>query len=153
MERLGVPKDVLDLVMTVVPGQCKRCMEYQHARHRPRVKSHMGRAFNHIIQCDLFYLWDSVFILLIDECTRYKLVDVLKSRTYDDISSVFSKGWLRYFGPPRIFLTDQEGALVGEDFGRLCDKYGVERWLAGSDPHHLGRGGKHTANGLAEQTH
>ena len=27
----------------------------------------------------------------------------------------------------------------------------IERWLAGSDPHHLGKGGKHTTTGLAEK--
>ena len=35
--------------------------------------------------------------------------------------------------------------------GRLCDKLNIARWLAGSDPGHLGRGGKHTSTGLAEK--
>ena len=50
-----------------------------------------------------------------------------------------------------VFLSDQESSLASDDFGRLCDKFGSERWLAGSDPHHLGRGGKHTSTGLAEK--
>ena len=33
----------------------------------------------------------------------------------------------------------------------MCDKLRIDRWLAGSDPGHLGRGGKHTSTGLAEK--
>ena len=63
------------------------------------------------------------------------------------------RGWFRFFGPPRIFLSDQEGALASDAFAALCDAFGIERWLAGSDPGNLGRGGKHTTTGLAEQAH
>ena len=48
-------------------------------------------------------------------------------------------------------LCDQEGALSGDAFAAVCDQIKTDRWLAGSDPHHLGRGGKHTATGLAEK--
>ena len=71
------------------------------------------------------------------ECNGLGKNVILKSKTYEDILEVLSKGWLRYFGPPKIFLADEDGALVGEDSGRLCDKYGIEKWLAGSDPQHL----------------
>lgn len=66
----------------------------------------MGRSFNHIVQCDMFFHWDSVLILLIDECTRYKFVDLPKTRTYQEILEMLAKGWLKYLGPPKIFLTD-----------------------------------------------
>ena len=49
-------------------------MAFMHAKHRPRVKTLMGRSFNHVLQCDLFFLWDQTFMLLIDECTRHKYV-------------------------------------------------------------------------------
>ena len=52
---------------------------------------------------------------------------------------------------PRIFLSDQEGALASDAFAALCDAFGIERWLAGSDRGNLGKGGKHTTTGLAEK--
>ena len=48
-------------------------------------------------------------------------------------------------------MCDQEGALAGDAFAHVCDKYRIDRWLAGSDPSNLGRGGKHTTTGLAEK--
>ena len=88
---------------------------------------------------------------MIDETTRYTFAGHVKSKRFEDLRDCLLQGWFRYFGPPKIFLSDQESSLAGEDFGRLCDKFNVERWLAGSDPHHLGRGGKHTTTGLAEK--
>ena len=61
------------------------------------------------------------------------------------------RGWFRYFGPPKVFLSDQEGALAGDAFAALCDALEVYRWLAGSDPERLKGGGKHTSTGLAEK--
>ena len=86
-----------------------------------------------------------------DECTRYKIAETLTSRSYESIREVLMRGWFRFFGPPRIFLSDQEGALASDAFAALCDAFGIERWLAGSDPGNLGRGGKHRTTGLAEQ--
>ena len=125
-------------------------MQFQHAKHRPKVKSRLATCFNVVVQADLFFLWDRAFIILVDECTRYKFADELRDKSYEAIYECLSKGWFRYFGPPRIFLCDQEGALASDAFAHVCDKLSIDRWLAGSDPHHLGRGGKHTTTGLAE---
>ena len=151
LERAGVAKDILDHVGQVIPRKCKRCMQFAHAQHRPKVKSWFGKHFNHVVQADLFFLWDCCFIILIDECTRYKFADEIPGRSYEAILECLQKGWFRYFGPPRAFLCDQEGALAGDAFAQVCDKYQIDRWLAGSDPGHLGRGGKHTTTGLAEK--
>ena len=151
LERVGMAKDVMEIVASVIPRKCRRCMQFAHAKHRPKVKTWLGKYFNHVVQADLFFLWDCVFILLVDECTRYKFADVLEDRSQESIRAVRMKGWFRFFGPPKIFLCDQEGALSGDAFAALCDKFKVDRWLAGSDPGHLGRGGKHTSTGLAEK--
>ena len=134
-------KEVLELVAAVIPRKCIRCMQFAHAKHRPKVNSWLGRYFNHVVQCDLFFLWGRVFILFVDECTRYKFADVLDDRSLESIRDTLMKGWFRYFGPPKVFICDQEGALASDAFAALCDKFKIDRWLAGSDPGHLGRGG------------
>ena len=138
LERAGVLKEILELVAVVVPKKCKRCMQFAHAKHRPKVKSRMAKHFNHVVQADLFFLWDRAFIILVDECTRYKFAEEIPNRSYEAILECLMKGWIRYFGPPKILICDQEGALAGDAFAHVCDKFDVERWLAGSDPHHLG---------------
>ena len=53
--------------------------------------------------------------------------------------------WLRYFGPPKILKSDQEGAIKGDEFALTCERYSIHRHLAGSDG-----SGTHTSTGLAE---
>ena len=151
LERAGLPKDAIALVPQVVPKKCKRCMQFTHAKHRPKVKSRLATKFNQVVQADLFFLWERRFIIIVDECTRYKFAAELPDRSYEAILECLQQGWFRYFGPPQIFLCDQEGALAGDAFAHVCDKSRIERWLAGSDPSNLGRGGKHTTTGLAEK--
>ena len=76
-------------------------MRFAHAKHRPRVKSWIARTFNHVVQVDLFFLWNSVFIKMVDECIRYKFAAELKDRTYESMRDVLVTGWFRYFGPRR----------------------------------------------------
>ena len=150
LERAGVPKETLALVPLCIPQLCKRCMQFAHAKHRPKVKSRLATKFNQVVQADLFFLWERVLIIIVDECTRYKFAAELTSKSYEAILECLQLGWFHYFGPPKIFICDQEGALAGDAFAHVCDKYRIDRWLAGSDPQNLGRGGRHTTTGLAE---
>ena len=117
LERAGVPQEILDLVGQVVPRKCRRCMQFAHAKHRPKVKTWLGKFFNHVVQVDLFFLWDCTFIMMVDECTRYKFADILKSRSYEDIRDVLMRGWFRYFGPPKVFPLRSRGIPCRR---RLC---------------------------------
>ena len=121
LERAGLLKFVLELVPLVIPKKCRRCMQFQHAKHRPKVKSRLATHFSHVVQAELFFLWGRVFIIIVDECTRYKFAEELKDRSYESILECLQKGWFRYFGPPRIFLCDQEGALASDAFAHVCD--------------------------------
>ena len=61
------------------------------------------------------------------------------------LGKCFLHTWLRYFGPPRVARSDQEGGIKSEEFGKLCDRFSMHRQLACSD----GKG-EHTTTGLAE---
>ena len=61
LERIGVLTIVLELLMRTMLRRCRRSMQFAHAKHRPKVKTWFGRFFNHVVQADLFYLWDCAF--------------------------------------------------------------------------------------------
>ena len=46
---------------------------------------------------------------------------------------------------------DQEGAFSGHEMASLCDKFGIERIVTGSDPVKSHGKARHTATGLAEK--
>jgi len=84
-------------------------MQFAHALHRPKVKSRLATHFNQVVQADLFFLWDRVFIIVVDECLRDKFADELKDRSYESILECLQKGWFRYFGPPVRFFAIKKG--------------------------------------------
>ena len=43
--------------------------------------------------------------------------------------------WIRFFGPMRTIVTDQEGALVSDLCGTCCEKFDVDLDLGGSQGH------------------
>ena len=92
LERAGVPKEVLALVPLCVPQSCKRCMQFAHAKHMPKVKSRLATKFNNVVQADLFFLWERVFIIIVDECTRYKFAAGLPNKSYKAILECFQLG-------------------------------------------------------------
>ena len=87
-----------------------------------------------------------MFLLMIDEATRFEAVAVLTSRSTKDLSRSLLFNWFRYFVVPRRLLSDQEGGLKSEEFAGVCDRYSIHRALAGSD-----QKGEHTTTGLAEK--
>jgi len=123
LERAGLPKFALELVPLVVPRKCRRCMQFVHAKHRPKTKSRLATSFNQVVQADLFFLWGRVFIILVDECTRYKFAEELDDKSFEAISECLMKGWFRYFGPPKIFMCDQEGALSSDAFAHVREQF------------------------------
>ena len=65
----------------------------------------------------------------------------MSSWSFEDLRDVLMHVRYRYLGPPTVFLSDQERTIASDELERLRDKFGSERWLAGSDRHHQGRGG------------
>ena len=56
------------------------------------VKATMARFFNHFVQADCFVLFGTDFILMIDECFRYKQGNVLADHSFDEVHSSSSMG-------------------------------------------------------------
>ena len=87
-----------------------------------------------------------MYLLLIDEATRYKIVAALLAKDARAIGKVILHNWLKYFGPMKILKSDQEGGVKSEVFADICDRFSVHRLLAGSDAK-----GEHTSTGLVEK--
>ena len=48
---------------------------------------------------------------------------------------MFTRQWFRIFGPPGAVISDSEGALTAEAWGRWCDRHGSKRVLLSEDEH------------------
>ena len=145
LSRLGVPDECYKLI-DVVLQQCPHCLAFQPPPRRPRFGASLAGHFNDVLMVDLFYIFQGMFLLLIDEATRFKVVAPLAGRSAKTLAKAMLYCWFRYFGVPRRLVSDQEGGIKSEEFAAVCDRYSIHRQLAGSDAK-----GEHTTTGLPEK--
>ena len=131
--RAGYGADVLALVQGVV-NSCKECQTWKRKMTMPAIKAAISEHFNHRVQTDLF-IFDKTFIILIDECIRYCIVEPLLRKTSEEWMKLVLHCWIRYFGPMRFLVTDQEGALTSDMIGKCCEKFNIHREFGGSQGH------------------
>ena len=114
-----------------VAASCEHCRKFKARMHKPTIKSHMATQFNECVHHDLFFLWDETFMLLVDECCRWKTGDQLPNKEAGSIVKALVNLWLRVFGPPQSIVSDQEGGLCSHLATRLLDSMGITRVLVG----------------------
>ena len=84
-----------------------------------------------------------MYVIFVDEAIHWACCDHLIAKDADTWHQVFLRCWARYFGPPKVIVSDQEGAVIGDFIGKACEAYDIERDLQGSEGH--------TRTGLAER--
>jgi hypothetical protein len=142
----GTPNHLLELLPSAI-AMCKQCSEFQAPKTRPTFKTTLSNHFNHYVQCDAFSLLGQEYLLLVDELFHYKQAELLEAQDFDAYSRAIMTCWIRFFGPPVALVSDQGGTFAGDEWAGMCDRFGITRILAGSDP----EGQKHTKTGLVEK--
>ena len=85
-----------------------------------------------------------LFLLLIDEATRYKVIALAADRSCKTLLQLLLHTWIRYFGPMRVLVSDQEGALMSLEAAAEFDRLSICRRPKGA-------GERHTGTGLVER--
>ena len=61
---------------------CPTCGRWKLPKPRPMIRASFARFFNRICQADGFVLQGEHFVMIIDECMKYKQAEVLEDHTY-----------------------------------------------------------------------
>ena len=147
--RCGMPYEVWKLAADAI-STCAICRKYARAHRRPQTKgTNLSRHFNDLVQIDLFKYDDSWFLLVVDEATRYKVATLCQGRELQHIFSALMRGWMRYFGPMRTLVSDQETSLMSVEAGSECQRLGITRQPAGTTTGAQGK--QHSTTGLVEK--
>ena len=148
LSKSGMPSDVLKLVPEVVAG-CAICKKYSRLKSRPVVKANHPASFGEEVQTDYFQLWNEWFMIFIDVATRYKVVVKVSGRDLPTALHALLHNWLRFFGPMRKLVSDQESCLMSHEAATELERLNIHREPAGTT-----RGeaqGQHTTTGLVEK--
>jgi hypothetical protein len=145
LQRLGVPDRCYKLIEIVI-ATCTHCNAFKPVPRRPRFGVELSGHFGDCLMIDLFYIFGMQFLMMIDEAVRYKVVCLCTTKDAKTLAKVMLLNWFRYFGPPKVLRSDQEGGIRSEEFAQVCDRFSIHRQLAGSDDT-----GQHTQTGLPEK--
>ena len=125
LKAAGVSKSTLDLIPSVCAA-CKSCRAWQQPGHRSMTSSRLSTRFNEVVQFDLVFIEDKIVGHLIDEATKWSVVDVLENRETSTILSFITNRWLRTFGPITTIISDQEGAVYSEEGAIWAEKKSIQ---------------------------
>ncbi|CAE7272753.1 RE1 [Symbiodinium natans] len=148
LSRAGMPSEVLKMVPETI-ASCGICRRYSRLKSKPVVKTSHPGSFNVEVQADYFQLWDQWFMILIDVATRYKTIIKVPGRDLQAALHAILQHWLRYFGPMRKLISDQESCLMSHEAAAELERLNIQRAPAGTT---RGRAqGEHTTTGLVEK--
>ena len=148
LQRCGMPLHVVQLANEVV-SRCAICRKYVRASKRPQYKMGLAQEFNDTVQIDNYHWRGNLFLLMIDEATRYKVASILPGRELHQYLQAINTKWIRYFGPMKKLVTDQESCLMTVEAGAELERVGIARIPMRTTSGKEGQ--KHTGTGLAER--
>lgn len=146
--RAGMPPEVVELASEAV-ASCAICRKHARLPSRPRTKVSLAAHFGDEVEFDIYYLWGKPFALLVDVATRYKVSYAIGSREGPDLLQGLLQNWIRYFGPMRVFTSDQESSLMAPHAAAELERLGITRNPKGATSGEAGK--QHTGTGLIER--
>ena len=111
-----------------VCDDCDICQKFRKPPLRPVVGFPLAYHFNEVVCMDLKELKHTKLWMLhlIDAATRYSGASLIRSKRAEVIINNVFQHWIRYFGSPTKFLSDNGGEFANEQFREMNEKLGVE---------------------------
>ena len=101
--------------------KCQVCILSKKAPLKPCVTTPLASEFNEVVCMDLKFIDGKFLILhLIDTATRYSLAGIVNTKKAPEIVELVYEMWIRYFGPPVTFMSDNGGEFSNELYQELC---------------------------------
>ena len=144
----GMPAEVLKLVPETI-ASCGICRKFSRLKSRPKVRMDHPTSFNEEVQVDYFRLWDHWFMMIIDVATRYKTIVQVSGRDLPTSLRALLQNWLRFFGPMKTLVSDQETCLMSHEAAAEFERLNIDRSPAGTT--RGGAQGQDTTTGIVEK--
>ena len=118
-------QNVFDAIMEVTL-QCDICLRNKKRPLRPSVCFPTATTFNETVAMDLKSRGSDGYILhMIDHLTRYSSACIIPDKRKETIVNSVMDYWVRIFGSPKSFLTDNGGEFVNQDVIDFAEKFNI----------------------------
>ena len=95
----------------------------------------MCTRFNQQVEMDLLFHGERIILHVIDVHSRYSGSWIIRDKKPRTIIEAFTRGWMRIFGPPEEIISDEEGGIAGQAWGKWCDRHSCKRTLVSQSEH------------------
>ena len=130
----GVPDEVLQKARQVCET-CTVCRPWFRPTAKAIASVRISEHFNWAVQVDLLFVGDFVILHMICECLRWAQAKEIANRETSTVLSAIVDMWFRIWGPPKLLISDGEGALDSEEGGVFCERWGCQRKLKAPGQH------------------
>ena len=109
-----------------VSSTCETCVKYKRPPLRPAVGFPLACEFNETVAIDLKPRGPNMYILhMIDHLTRYSSACIIYNKKKETIVRAMFDYWIRIFGCPKSFLSDNGGEFINQDVVDLAEKCNI----------------------------
>ena len=115
----------LKKLIQVVSDACKVCQVYKKPSPRPVVVLPMATIFQECVAMDLMFYKGKILLHLIDHATRLSSSIVVASKEPKKIIDAIFKCWIRVYGTPDKFLSDNGGEFANSEFLDMCESLNI----------------------------
>ncbi|CAK0897272.1 unnamed protein product [Prorocentrum cordatum] len=105
---------------------CRVCRMWTRPGPKSMTVSRLATGFNEMVQWDILYIGDQMVAHMIDEATRWTVLNILDRKAAITIIAGITNGWIRPRGPMKLLIADVEGGLHGEEAYQWLDRWDIE---------------------------
>ena len=116
--------DIMHMIDDVSAG-CDICKRFKPTPPRPAVSFPLANTFNETVAMDLKQIGGRLILHMIDHATRYDAAVVIKNKKKETIVQAILEYWVRIFGAPQKFLSDNGGEFVNQELIDFAEKFNI----------------------------
>ncbi len=126
IKKAGYCDEKVEDTIKEVTSQCEVCLRNKKPPLRPAVGLPLATEFNQTVALDLKCRGEDGYILhMIDHLTRYSSACLIKNKRKETIVQALLEYWIRIFGFPKSFLSDNGGEFVNKEMIDFAEKYNI----------------------------
>ena len=118
-------KDKLISLIRIVSADCRTCKEYKVTPPRPVVGLNMATEFNEVVAMDLKFFEGKIILHLIDHLSRFSAATLIPSKKPEVVIDAIFDIWIKVFGPPKKYFSDNGGEFNNSEFRDLCEAMNI----------------------------
>ena len=115
---------IMDLVQEI-SERCDICKKFKKPLPRPVVAFPTATSFCQVVAMDLKDILGFSVLHMIDHATRYSSACTVPNKKKETIVKAILQHWVRLFGSPNYFLSDNGGEFINDEMIELAEQFNI----------------------------